>query len=245
MAGRPPDYPHLDPARAFAAVAPKLRLLREAGILASLDDERARRLLERMPRPGFWSHLLAFLIEMHLRNDPGEDIVVERDDFSAATLERAMKRSFSTILWNDAKLGYVHLVGRGCMAPKGERSWLTVFEAALAHVGDSRRFVSLFMPDDYEERVYLLVTDPQARVLASLGLLSERLTKSRRMPAVIPGREAPPPSVLALVDALRRKGVTATASGTRIAVELALPAGGDLITRLRTDIARRTGEDPE
>lgn len=228
------DQPRVSGLAEYPALEPHLRALRATGLLASLDEERAVRVLCSLFRPRFSDDLLATLIEEHLREAPGEDIVLHHGDYgSAALLEDLLKRSFSGVLWDDAERGYVHLAGRGCMRPKGPRAWQTVFEAALALVGDPRHFVTLFVPNQFDEPMYLLVTEPQARALARLRLL--RKQGAGKMPAAIPGREATPPSVAALVEELTRKGVRAKAKGARIVVELALSNGESLVSRVIAD----------
>ena len=229
-----PDYPRIDPA-VFTRLKPRLDDLRDSGLLASLDDARAQRLLAKMYAPRFSRDLLAALVETHLRDAPGNDVVAHQGDWwSAARLETLTGRSFANVLWDDAEHEHVHLVGRGCMRAKAPGAWLAIYEAALDHVGDARRFVSLAIPVQPDERMFLLVTDDQAQRLAKHHLLA-RSPARRSLPPVVAGREASPASVLALVEALRDRGVAARAAGARIVIDADL---AELVARVRQVLPR-------
>ena len=114
----------------------------------------------------------------------------------------------------DPRIVHVTRAGRTRMyQPETHDEWVAVFNAALAALGDPRRFVSE-ASEDSEEAVYVLATGEDGDL---------------PLPAPLSARER----VGSLVDALAIKGVTARADDDALRLDLTLATAGRLLSRLR------------
>jgi hypothetical protein len=116
--------------------------------------------------------------------------------------------------------------------PRTHHEWVGVFNAALAATGDARVFAA-FDVEDFEEPIYVLVTEPQRAALDAAGLLAYDSNLIRAPVAVAADERA-----RELVEGLRLKGVVARAAsgGASVVVDVDLEGARRLVARLRADL---------
>ncbi len=171
------------------AVAEGISALQDVELFLDLDEKRIKRLM-RLGDEGevnITAAELRSVIEAHLRER--HTPMTLRSPQSVEAFTAVIDVDVSKVFFADPDPSFAHIDGRHyakavgdeaeidnypetvMLEPETHDEWVGCYNEALAAVGDARRFVS-FGVDDFEEPLYLLVTDEQADALAKARLLS-------------------------------------------------------------------------
>lgn len=218
--------------------------LRDLGLFVDLDDNRIKQLM-RLGDEGdvkIEPDALRSVIEAHLR-EPHEDVISLASPQSVEDFTSVIDADVSEVFFADPDPTIAHLIGRQyaiafgdeanadayremvMLEPRSHDEWVGCYNAALAAIGDERRFVS-FDVADWEEPIYVLCNDVQHAALGDAKLTSftadevklpsglwansraERLANNltlKRVPARAEGEQVILEST-AVIDTLRDQG---------------------------------------